>query len=343
MNKTLIALGISVFSPLALAKPVVVTSIKPVSMVVAAIAGDKADIEQIVSNSPHDFALRPSDLKKIHNADEVVWVGESLENFLEKPLKNAGKLDSSVEWLGLNGVVLHDFSEDHHDEHEDHHDEHEDHHDDDHKDHHDEHKDHHDEHKDHHDEHKDHHDEHEEHHDGHEGHDHSGVDPHVWLLPENAKLLAAEVTKRLVYIDSDNASYYKANLAQFEKGLSATDAEIRQSLSGVKSVPYVVFHDAYTYFEEHYGLNNVGEVTVSPERKPGAKKVAEVQHKIEDLGVQCIFSEPQFSPAIVTTLLEGSKAKTAVLDPLGSGIELNQNAYITFLKTLSGQYLSCLK
>ncbi|MDP5056259.1 MAG: zinc ABC transporter substrate-binding protein, partial [Marinomonas hwangdonensis] len=122
MNKLFFALGASVLAPLAVAKPVIATSITPVSMVVAAIAGDKADIEQIVSStaSPHDFALRPSDLRKLHNADTVVWVGESLENFLEKPLQNAGKDDTAIEWLALEGVTLLDFGADEHDDHKGH-------------------------------------------------------------------------------------------------------------------------------------------------------------------------------------------------------------------------------
>jgi zinc transport system substrate-binding protein len=326
MNKLLFALGVSALSPLALAKPVIVTSIKPVSMIVAAIAGDKAEIQQIVSStaSPHDFAMRPSDLKKIINADTVVWVGESLERFLEKPLENAGKEESSIEWLALDGMALHNFAKEHH------HDEDEAEEDHDHE----------------HEAHGDHeeHDEHEAHdeHEGHEGHHHDGVDPHVWLSPDNARVLAKAVTARLVSLDSANAEYYKDNLASFEKGLSAKDAEIRNALNKVNKVPYIVFHDGYSYFEQHYGLSHAGEITVSPERKPGAKKVAEIRHEIQENKVQCVFSEPQFSPAIVKTLLEGSDVKTAPLDPLGSKVKMGTNAYFSFLDSLSGQFLSCL-
>lgn len=325
MNKFFLALGVSALSPLVLAKPTIVTSIKPVSMVVAAIAGDRAEIQQIVSStaSPHDFAMRPSDLRKINNADTVVWVGESLENFLEKPLENAGKEESSIEWLALEGMSLHSFAEEqHHDENEseeEHHEEHE-------------------EHEEHHEEHE----EHAEHHDEHEGHNHDGIDPHVWLSPDNARVLAKAVAARLVSLDAENATYYKGNLAAFEKGLTAKDAEIRQALSKVSTVPYIVFHDGYSYFEQHYGLSHAGEITVSPERKPGAKKVAEIRREIEEHKVQCVFSEPQFSPAIVETLLEGSNVKTAPLDPLGSNVTMGKNAYFSFLDNLSGQFLSCL-
>ncbi|NVK73453.1 MAG: zinc ABC transporter substrate-binding protein ZnuA [Oceanospirillaceae bacterium] len=311
MNKLLLALGVSALSPLALAKPVIVTSIKPVSMVVAAIAGDRAEIQQIVSStaSPHDFAMRPSDLKKIMKADTVVWVGESLEGFLEKPLENAGKEDSSIEWLALDGMALHNFAKEHHHGDADE---------------------------------EDHDHDHDHDHEGHEGHHHVGVDPHVWLSPENVKVLAKAVTARLSSLDSANAKYYKDNLASFEKGLNAKDAEIRKALNKVNKVPYIVFHDGYSYFEQHYGLSHAGEITVSPERKPGAKKVAEIRHEIEEHNVQCVFSEPQFSPAIVKALLEGSDVKTAPLDPLGSDVKMGKNAYFSFLDSLSGQFLSCL-
>lgn len=304
MNKFLFALGVSALSPLVLAKPTIVTSIKPVSMVVAAIAGDHAEIQQIVSStaSPHDFAMRPSDLRKISNADTVVWVGESLERFLEKPLKNAGKEQSSIEWLALESMSLHNFAEEAHDDEGEGHEEHE----------------------------------------GHEGHNHDGVDPHVWLSPDNARVLAKAVAARLVSLDAENATYYKGNLATFEKGLTAKDAEIRQALSKVSTVPYIVFHDGYSYFEQHYGLSHSGEITVSPERKPGAKKVAEIRREIEEHKVQCVFSEPQFSPAIVEILLEGSSVKTAPLDPLGGNVAMGKNAYFSFLDNLSGQFLSCL-
>ncbi|BDX02022.1 zinc ABC transporter substrate-binding protein [Marinomonas pontica] len=323
MNKLLFALGVSALSPIALAKPIITTSIKPVSMVVAAIAGDKAEIQQIVSStaSPHDFAMRPSDLKKILNADVVVWVGESLERFLEKPLENAGKENSSIEWLALEGMSLHNFAKEHH--HDDEGEAEEGHHDD-------------------HEAHEDH--DHEAHgdHDEHEGHHHDGVDPHVWLSPDNARVLAKAVTARLVSLDAANAEYYNGNLASFEKGLSAKDAEIRSALNKVNSVPYIVFHDGYSYFEQHYGLSHAGEITVSPERKPGAKKVAEIRHEIEEHNVQCVFSEPQFSPAIVKTLLDGTDVNTTPLDPLGAQVKMGTNAYLSFLDSLSGQFLSCL-
>jgi zinc transport system substrate-binding protein len=165
----------------------------------------------------------------------------------------------------------------------------------------------------------------------------------VWLSPDNAKVLAVAVAQRLVLLDPENASVYQHNLADFEKGLALKDAELKASLSTVKDVPYIVFHDGYGYFEQHYGLDHVGEVTVSPERKPGAKKIAEIREMINHNKVQCVFSEPQFSPAIVKTLLDGSKVNSVPLDPLGTDITINRGAYLAFLSEVSGQFMSCLR
>ncbi|ADZ92593.1 zinc ABC transporter substrate-binding protein [Marinomonas mediterranea] len=373
MKKTFAALTALGLSGAVSADPVVVTSIKPVSMIVAAIAGDHAKVEQIVSNnaSPHDFALRPSDLRKLSNADSIVWVSHSLEHFLTKPIANLNE-SKDIEWADLSGVHLQNFGDKHehhhdedHDEHEDHDDHHDEHADHDehegHDEHHDEHADHdnHDEHEghdEHHDEHAghdeheghdEHHDEHADHdeHEGHEGHhhDHSGVNPHVWMDPHNAMVLAEAVKDQLSKIDPDSAAYYEENFHEFEESVEEAEHKIEHELEDVSDVPYVVFHDAYGYFESHFGLHNAGAVTLSPERKPGAKTVADIRERIQEHQIQCIFSEPQFSPAIVETLVEGTDVKTAVLDPLGGKIEIGKNAYVAYLKSLEASFISCLK
>lgn len=320
----------------AFAQTQVVTSIKPVSMIVTAIGGDEVKVEQLVNNqaSPHDYVMRPSDLRKLDQADLVVWVGESLETFLEKPLANLSS-KKDIEWMALSGTYLREFGEEGHD-----HDEHEGH---DHEDHdHEGHEDHdHDEH-----DHKDHeheaHDEHEHEH-GHEGHDHTGTDPHVWLDPANAKVLAHNVMEQLSKLDPEHKQEFAANYQAFVRALETADNNVKATLAPIKDVPYFVFHEAYGYFEGHYGLNNKGAVTLSPERKPGAKTVANIRTEIEEHNVACIFSEPQFSPAIVETLIDGTDVKTAVLDPLGVSLKLSNDSYPAFLEALAGQYATCLK
>ena len=319
----------------AFAQTQVVTSIKPVSMIVTAIGGDEVKVEQLVNNqaSPHDYAMRPSDLRKLDQADLVVWVGESLETFLEKPLANLSS-KKDIEWMALSGTYLREFGEEGHDheehDHEAHHDEHEGH---DHEAHHDEHESHdHEEHE---------HEAHDEH--GHEGHDHTGTDPHVWLDPANAKILAHNVMEQLRKLDPEPKPEFAANYQTFVGALETADNNVKATLAPIKDVPYFVFHEAYGYFEGHYGLNNKGAVTLSPERKPGAKTVANIRTEIEEHNVACIFSEPQFSPAIIETLIDGTDVKTAVLDPLGVSLKLSNDSYPAFLEALAGQYATCLK
>ncbi|TBR44246.1 zinc ABC transporter substrate-binding protein [Marinomonas agarivorans] len=339
IKQTVLAIGLlQAFSISAeTALPKVTTSIKPVSMVVKAVAGEYADIQQVVGNnaSPHDFALRPSDIRKINQADAVVWVGESLESFLEKSLENAGKLDNAIEWLALDGVTLASYSEHDHDKHDDHkgHDHHDEH------DHHNEH----DEHKGH-----DHHDEHDHHykHDERKGHDHHGhnhgeFDPHVWLSPDNAIVLAKAVAHRLSELAPSHHQHYQANLANFIDAVEKQEQASKNALKALADVKYIVFHDAYHYFEEHNGIYHAAEVAINPERKPGAKKVAQLRHLIEDDGVSCIYAEPQFSDAIIHSLTEDLSVKIAMLDPLGSDITLSETAYVDFLEALTQQFLAC--
>ena len=281
--------------------PIVATSVKPVSMVVKAIAGDKVKIEQIVSNSasPHDFALRPSDIKKLLKADLVVWVGESLEPFLEKPIANSQHAKSAIEWMLLvEGEADHDEEPQGHQvkvssshQHGDHH--------------------------------------------------HEGLDPHLWLDLENAIILARSVTQRLSDMKPTLASYFQHNLNLFEQTLKQTDKDNRSLLAEVGKFNYVVFHDAYGYFESHYGLKHLANISLSPERKPGAKKIVSIRKLMKEHKVACIFSEVQFNPAIVNALVEGTQVKAIELDPLGTNIELNAEAYPVFLKQMSHQFSQC--
>ena len=216
-----------IFSISAFAQPHVVTSIKPVSMIVTAIGGDHVDVEQLVTNqaSPHDFAMRPSDLRKLNDADLVVWVGDSLETFLAKPLANL-KHQKDIEWMAQEGTFLREFGDESlhdHPGHDHSHADHDDHDDHDHEEHGHDHEDHdHDhDHEEHGHEHEDHDHDHEEHeHDheeqGHAGHhhDHTGTDPHVWLDPVNAEVLAEAVAKRLSKIDPDHKQEYQHHTSE---------------------------------------------------------------------------------------------------------------------------------
>ena len=186
------------------------------------------------------------------------------------------------------------------------------------------------------------HDEHKETAGGHDGHDHGEFDAHVWLDPVNAKALVHEIEETLIEADPDNAAKYEANAEALMSKLDGLVAEISAELEPVKDKGYVVFHDAYQYFETRFGLTAVGSVTVSPEVLPGAERISELQAKIKELNAVCVFSEPQFESKLVTTLTDGTSAKSGVIDPLGATIEDGPELYFTLIRNMATSFKTCL-
>ncbi len=186
--------------------------------------------------------------------------------------------------------------------------------------------------------------------DEHEGtdaaaHGHGGRethDGHLWLDPANARVIAREVADVLGRIDPDNRGRYAANAAALLARVDALDAWLKATLAPVREIPFVVFHDAYQYFEKSYALRAVGSVTVSAERKPGARRVKEIRSTIRGLGARCVFNEPQFSSSILGTLLEGTDIRTGTLDPLGADLPAGPDAYFTLMRGLGSSLADCL-
>lgn len=333
------------------------------------------------AGSPHTFSMRPSQAAMLEKADVVFWIGHEIETFLEKPLEALASEAKSVELVDAHGLTklkvreggafdAHDHDE--HEAHDDHaHEEGEDHAHDEHKDHdhakseedhaheeHDEAKDEHDEHDhakgedDHaHEEHADTHDDHDhdkhekaeaEHHDDHDGHGHGEFDAHVWLDPVNAKALVHEIEEALAEADPANASKYESNAQDVMARLDALTTEISTDLEAVKGKPFIVFHDAYQYFEGRFGLAAAGTITVSPEVQPGAERVAELRAKVGELDATCVFSEPQFEPKIVQTVIEGTSAKSGVLDPLGASLQDGPELYFNLIRNMATSFKTCL-
>jgi len=242
---------------------------------------------------------------------------------------------------GAHEHAEHDHDHDHEDHaaHEDH-DEHEGH---DHAEHdHDGDEDHaaHDDHEGHdHDEHEGH--GHDEHADAH-GHDHHGVDPHAWLDPENGKVWLTAIAETLAQADPDNADAYRANAADASGELDALTDTISGTLEPVRGKPFIVFHDAYHYFENRFDIEAAGAVSLSDASKPGPARVKEIRDTIVSLGAACVFAEPQFPPALITTLIEGTDAREATLDPLGTEIEPGPALYPALLTDLAANLSDCL-
>ena len=325
----------------------VVASIKPIHSLASYLMKGVGTPNLIVDGyaSPHGFAMKPSHAKMLQEADLIFWVGEGLENFLEKPLKSIAKKAEKIELLEVKGLKKLKFRErnifDGHDDHghkEDKHKEdgHDDHgHDEDgHKE--DKHKE--DDHDDHgHDEdgHKE--DGHDDH--GHENHAHGEYDPHIWLDPENAKIILNEMVEHLVENDEKNASTYKSNLDKALKDIDKLLKNVKSELN--KDFKSIVFHDAYQYFEKRFNVNVLGAFTVNTDVLPGAEQLSEIREIIEHDKVSCVFSEPQFNPDIINAVAKDMNIKTGVLDPLGATLNPGKDLYFDLIKNMSKSFKGC--
>jgi zinc transport system substrate-binding protein len=165
---------------------------------------------------------------------------------------------------------------------------------------------------------------------------------HIWLDPINAKAMVSAIAAALGDADPGRAAVYAANAERLRARLDRLDAELAADLAPVAGRRYVVFHDAYRYFEKRYRLSPAGAITVNPARQPGARTVRAIRSRIIDLGAVCVFGEPQFEPALVATVIEGTPARPAVLDPLGADLEPGVDAYFTLMRNLAKSLVGCL-
>ena len=160
---------------------------------------------------------------------------------------------------------------------------------------------------------------------------------------DNAAKMVATIARELSEHDSANAARYQANAAALTERLTALDAELKTTLAPVKDRPFVVFHDAYHYLEERYGLNAVGAITVSPDQRPSAQRLSQLRAKISSLDAACVFAEPQFEPTLVATVVEKTPAKRGTLDPLGASLDDGPELYFTLMRGMAASLVSCLK
>ncbi|MFP7410349.1 zinc ABC transporter substrate-binding protein ZnuA [Aeromonas veronii] len=288
----------------------VLTTIKPLGFIAAAITDGVSEPKVLLPTgaSPHDFSLRPSDIRSINSADLVVWVGSELEGFMAKPLANH---PHALALTQVEGMPLFNYAtQDSHDSHD--HDDH------DHAAH-----------------------EHGDHDEGHEGHHHEGVDPHIWLGPTQSKVIAKAIASELGKLDPANQARYDANLAAFDTKVDAKDKVIAGQMKAVNEKGYFVFHEAYGYWERHYGMSSKGHFTVSPERRPGAKTLVDIRKALEEKQASCIYAEPQFSPAVIESVARNTGAKVLLLDEVGEQVPLGPDGYPQFMQQLADAFAQC--
>ena len=290
----------------------VVTTIQPLHSLISNVMGNKGKLDLILEGtaSPHSFTLKPSHAKMLENADVIFWVDKDLESFLEKPLKSIPKKAKVVHLMDISGLEIHKFREKNiyggHDDHDKH----------GHK--------------------EDKHDDHDKH--GH-AHAHGEFDVHIWLDPNNAKVIVKEVANQLATLDSKNSDFYKENAKKTINKLDNLINKIDKSIN--KKASFVTFHDAYQYFEKRFGVEALGALTINTDIQPGAKQIEEIQHLVEDKNIKCIFSEPQFNPKLINMIAKSSGAKTGILDPLGSSYKPGNDLYFNLINDLYENLNKC--
>jgi zinc transport system substrate-binding protein len=308
------------------AAPQVVASIKPVHALVAAVMKGVGTPALIVDGtaSPHNYSLRPSAARALANADVVFWVGPPLEGFLVRALDTLAGDSRAVALIDAPNVVRLPFRDGH--DHDDEHGE---------------------ENRHGHGHENDHEDRHEgegrAEHTGHEdAHDAAAIDGHIWLEPANARVLAQVIAEALAEIDPENAGIYAANAEGVSERIAIMTAEIGALLAPVRNRPFVVFHDAYGYFESHFGLRSAGAITVRPDSPPSAERLRTIRTRIRTTGAACVFSEPQFDDRLVDAVSADTLARTAVLDPLGAGLPAGPDLYFTLMRDMAAAMRACL-
>ncbi|PTR21661.1 zinc transport system substrate-binding protein [Pseudomonas sp. GV085] len=278
----------------------VLTSIKPLQLIAAAVQDGVAIPEVLLppGASPHNYALRPSDVRKVQSVDLLYWIGPDMEGFLPRVLK--GRTLPSVAVQDLSGMKLRRFAEDSH-SHAEEADEHD--------------------------------------------HDHrpGSLDAHLWLSPVNARVIATKMAADLSAADPDNAARYQSNLKAFDERLDALDARLKKRLADVQGKPYFVFHEAFDYFEDAYGLKHVGVFSVAAEVQPGAQHVAAMRARLQEVGKTCVFSEPPLRPRLAETLVAGLPVKLAELDALGGYTPATAQGYEQVLEKLGNDLAGCLE
>lgn len=296
--------------------PEVVTDIAPVQSLVARVMEGVGTPDLLLppGASPHGYAMRPSEAAALESADLVVWIGPRLTPWLADAVATLAGDAETLELLDVEGTLELPFGEgrtlatdedDHGHGDEDHH--------------------------------------------GHEaGHEHehehggSGLDPHAWLDPMNARIWLTAIAAKLAAIDPPNAARYHANAVTAEAEISALTGDVERELAPVRDTPFIVFHDAYQYFGHRFGVEAAGAVAASDAARPGPRRITAIRELIERTGAVCLFTEPQFPASLVATVTEGTAIRPGILDPLGATLAPGPEHYARMMRALAANLRACL-
>ena len=306
--------------------PNVVADIAPVhslvSMVMKGVGEPKLLIPQ--NASPHHYAMRPSEAKALQEANLVVYLGHDMSPWLEPLFETVAASADPLDLSEVDGVLQLSYREgpvfgekEGHDDHDDHEG---------------------------HDHEKEGHDDHDDHegHDDHAHHDHDGNDPHMWLDPANALVWLDAIASELGHIDPENAARYRANAKTAKEEISHETHHIEDHLKSVQGKGFLVFHDAYQYFENRFGIFATGSISLGDASKPSPKRLQQLKHHFEEEGIHCVLSEPQYSSKLINSVFGGFKPHIGVVDPIGVDLELGSGLYLELLENIAVGIAQCV-
>jgi zinc transport system substrate-binding protein len=278
-------------------------TIKPIHALVSGIMEGVGIPDLLLSGgeSPHSYSLRPSQIRKLRQANLVIWVSPTVETFLEKLITTLDEKNQILRLIDLPRLKLlkirkgKDWESNHY------------------------------------------------HHHHHElPNNKFAIDPHIWLNPENAKIIVQAIAQTLSKIDPNNTTHYKTNAANLITRLEQLDNNLKQQLDSVKTQQFLVFHDAYQYFEQKYELKVAGAINLSPETRPSVRRLYQLRRRLKKQQIRCVFSEPQFQSALIATVIEGSSVQRGILDPLGADLVVGVEAYFSLLNNMAKSLKQCL-
>ena len=288
----------------------VITTIQPINALVNAVIGNTGGSTSLIPSevSPHEFKLKPSDVKTLQDGNIIFYISNHLESSITKVFKNLPKnikIVNLMEETGINHLAIRDNEAwERHDHHDDH----------------------------------DKHAKKDDDHDDHEKED----DVHIWLDPDNAIKIIQKVNKELSLLFPENSQIYNKNATNITNKITELKSELKEELLSIKDKPYIVFHDAYQYFEKVFGLNAVGSIALEDDVATSPKQISYIRNKIIKSNVSCVFQEPQFDSKLVKTVVEGTDAKIGTLDPLGVDIANKKDFYLQLLRNMSKSLKECL-
>ena len=297
--------------------PNVVADIAPVHSLVSMVMKGIGEPQLLIPQnaSPHHYAMRPSEAKALQEANLVVYLGHDMTPWLEPLFETVAASAEPLDLSEVDGVLQLSYREgpvfgehEGHDDHDDH----------------------------------EGHDHEEEGHDDHAHHDHDGNDPHMWLDPENALVWLDAIASELGHIDPENAARYRANAKTAKEEISHEIHHIEDHLKSVQGQGFLVFHDAYQYFENRFGIFATGSISIGDASKPSPKRLQQLKHHFEEEGIHCVLSEPQYSSKLINSVFGGFKPHIGVVDPIGVDLELGSGLYLELLENIAVGIAQCV-